>query len=248
MPARLHIAQPPSGYRYAIDALILARQVRPAAGAHIMDIGTGCGVIALVLARNYPHIRITGVEIQEELAGMAAANAADNCMTDRIRIERQDIRMIDSSQSAPADLITCNPPHTARSAGRINPLSQKAIARHEIMMGLDDLLAAAGRLLKKNGRLITIYPARRMPEVLRKMQTAGLEPKILRLIHFKPDRPAARFLVEAVKGGQSGTHVLPPLFMQNINGAYTPEARAIFDFANIAGTPGEVGGDDFHLT
>ena len=248
MPDRLHITQPPSGYRYAIDALILARRARPAPGAHIVDIGTGCGVIALVLARNYPNIRITGVEIQEELAAMAAANAAANSMADCIRIERQDIRMIDRSRTGPADQIICNPPHTARHAGRINPLSQKAIARHEIMMSLDDLLAAAGRLLKKNGRLVTIYPARRMPEVLRKMQTAGLEPEIRRMIHFKPDRPAARFLVEAVKGGPARTQVLPPLFIQHINGEYTPEARAIFDFANIAGIPVKAGGGDFHLT
>ncbi len=248
MPPRLHIAQPPSGYRYAIDALILASRARPAPGAHLVDIGTGCGVIALVLARNYPNIRITGVEIQEELAGLAAANAAANGMAERIRIERQDIRMMDSSRIGPADLVTCNPPHTARSSGRINPGSQRAIARHEILMSLEDLLAGAGRLLRKNGRLITLYPARRMPEVLRKMQASGFEPEILRLIHFKAHRPAARFLVEAVKEGQSGLQVLPPLFIQNSNGEYTREARAIFDFANIAGTPAKAGAGDFHLT
>jgi len=236
MSSRLHIAQPQSGYRYSVDALILAHQVMPAAGNRIVDIGTGCGVIPLILARNYPNIRITGVEIQEKLAAMAAANAAANGMAERIRIEHQDIRELKRSQAGAADIITCNPPHTARFAGRINPHSQRAIARHEILMDLNDLLSAADRLLRESGRLTTIYPTRRMPEVLHKMHTAGFEPRKLRMIHFKPDAPAGRFFVEAVKHGQIGIHRPPPLYIEQADGSYTPEACAIFDFANLAGT------------
>lgn len=227
--ARLDIAQPPTGYRFSIDALILAHHVDAAAGDRIADIGTGCGVIPLILARRFPEAVILGVEVQSELARLAEANASANHLADRIRIIEKDVRMVSAPETGPLHIVTGNPPHTEKTAGRINPNNQMAIARHEIMMTITDLAEAANRLLSYKGRLFTVYPARRMPEVLLKMRDAGLEPKKIRTIHFKSDTSARRVLIQATKHGQPGLEILPPLVMQNPDGSYTPEAKTIIN-------------------
>jgi len=243
MPPKLRIRQPPDGYRFSIDPLILAWHLafpetfHETDAAHGLDIGTGCGVIPLLLARHYPHIRITAIEIQAPLAAFAAQNVRRNGFSERIRIENQDICRVQTLARGPADFITCNPPHTARAAGRINPDSQRAIARHEIRMALADLLAAASRLLQPGGRLFTIYPAARMAEVLDQMPAYSLFPQRRRMIHFKTDQPAGRFLVEAVKGASAcPEETLPPLHIREGSGRYTPEALAVFEFAGLSNT------------
>lgn len=241
MPERLQIRQPTNGYRFSVDPLILAWHLTlPAAShkthaVHGLDIGSGCGVIPLLLVSHYPHIRMTGIEIQAPLAAFAAQNIRTNRLSDRIRIEQQDIRSVHTLVQGPADFITCNPPHTARAAGRINPDNQRAVARHEILMTLTDLLAAASRLLQSGGRLLTLYPAARMAEVLTQMPAYNLLPQRRRMIHFKTDQPAARFLVEAAKDAPARPEeTLPPLHIQESSGRYTPEALAIFEFAGLS--------------
>ena len=243
MPSTLQIRQPADGYRFSIDPLILAWHLTPptsvqgTAAAHGLDIGTGCGIIPIILASHYSHIQMTGIEIQAQLVAFAVQNITINRLSHRIRIEHRDIRSVHSLTQGPADFITCNPPHTARAAGRINPDSQRAVARHEIRMTLADLLAAASRLLQTGGRLLTIYTAARKAEILSQMPGYELFPQNHRMIHFKAGQPAARFLLEAVKGAPLHPEKsLPPLYIQHAGGAYTDEALAIFEFAGLSDT------------
>ncbi|MFO7837971.1 MAG: methyltransferase [Desulfosalsimonadaceae bacterium] len=234
MAAGLHIQQPPSGYRFSIDALILAWHLAPEPGDRVVDIGTGCGVIALILASRWPGIQITGIEIQEELAALAADNAERNGLSERIRILRQDLRDVSALQAGPADRIVCNPPHTARASGRINPKWQLALARHEIAMTAADLLAASSRLLKPGGRLLTIYPAARRNELLEFSRDFMFAPRKERMLHFKPEQPADRFLLEVQKQpAKEQCESVQPLFLQDCYGSYTREARDILDFAGV---------------
>ncbi|MFP4226998.1 MAG: tRNA1(Val) (adenine(37)-N6)-methyltransferase, partial [Desulfobacterales bacterium] len=164
---------------------------------------------------------------QPELARMTEANIAVNHMTNRIHIIEKDIKMVSISETGPVQIITCNPPHIPKTDGRISPNSQMAIARQEIRMSIETLTESASRLLVHKGRLFTIYPAHRLTEVLLKLQKAGLEPKQIRAIHFKSDAPARRIVIQAVKEGQPGLEMAPPLFIHAPDGAYTPEAQAI---------------------
>jgi tRNA1Val (adenine37-N6)-methyltransferase len=225
----LAIAQPETGYRFSIDALILAHHITPMPGDRILDIGTGCGIIALLLARRYPETRIYGVELQPELARMAEANVTANHLADRIRIIERDIQMVSISETGPVQIITCNPPHIPKTDGRLSPNSQTAIARHEIRMSIKTLAESASRLLAHKGRLFTIYPAARLTDILLHLRQAGLEPKQIRAIHFKSDTPARRIIIQAVKQGQPGLEMAPPLFIHAPDGAYTPEAQAIMN-------------------
>jgi len=225
----LDIAQPKDGYRFSLDALILTHHVIPAAGDRIVDIGTGCGVIALILARQFPETNIIGIEVQPELARLATSNAAANRLSDRIRIIEKDIRSVSGSETGPVQIVTCNPPHIAEPAGRINPNDQMAIARHELMMTAQTLAESANRLLTQKGRLFAIYPANRMMDVLLKIREANIEPKQIRTIHFKPNTAASRILIQATKNGQPGIEIAPPLVMHKPDGSYTPEAKTIIN-------------------
>ena len=232
MTEGLRIQQPASGYRFSIDALILAWHLWPQSGDRVVDLGTGCGVIALILARRCPRIRITGIEIQEELAALAAANTEANGLAERIRILQQDLREVSVLQTGPADCVVCNPPHTARACGRVNPQQQRAIARHEIAMTVADLFAASVRLLKQGGRLATMYPAARREEVHSCLRRFGFAARRERMVHFKPKQPADRFYLEAQRGPSEEPYkILPPLVLHAPDGSYTQGARAILDSA-----------------
>lgn len=229
------IIQPAPGYRYSLDALVLAWQVRPLYGAHLVDIGTGCGVIPVILARRYPSLLLTGIEVQKELACCARRNVQAYRLEGRIRIEEQDIRRLHPRQQASADLVVCNPPHIRGSAGRASPNRQRAVARQEIRMNLHDLLHAADQMLKPGGRLLAIYPKERMQEVLANLQPAGFSCARRRMVIFREGAPPRRFVIEAVKSMPAEEESLPPLVICSADGRYTPEALAVFEFAGHPG-------------
>ena len=219
---RLNIKQAKSGYRFSMDAVVLANHAAIKAGDQLLDLGTGCGVIALMLAHLHPDITIYGVEIQKTQADIAVQNVNENSMADRITIFHRDIKTITPSMtSGPVDVIICNPPHIPKPSGRINPDDQLAIARHEIAITLDDLIKTGKRMLNPTGRLIMVYPAKRMVETLTRMHSAQIEPKKITMIHTKPDTAAKRILIEGVKNGRPGIVIASPLFIHNEDGSNT---------------------------
>jgi tRNA1Val (adenine37-N6)-methyltransferase len=226
---KLKVKQSKSGYRFSIDAILLANLTELESGARLLDIGTGCGIISLILAYRYPESTIVGIEIQKELADIAMSNIADNNMHHRIRILNFDAKQINPSLiSGRVNTVVCNPPHRETGSGRINANDQLAIARHEIAMTLEDLILTAERVLCRGGKFLTIYPTRRLISVLNCMRTLKIEPKKLCMIHSKSGTNAIRCLIEGVKGGKPGLTVLPPLTIYNEEGAYSDRVKKMF--------------------
>jgi len=226
---RLQVKQHRMGYRYSIDAVILADRVRPKPGDQVLELGTGCGIISLVAAFRFPEAFFFGVEIQPELAAIAAENVRDNRLTRQINIVEADLKTVTLNQfPEPLDLVVCNPPYRRAAAGRINPNSQRAVARHEIETRLSDVAAAANRLLKTGGRFVVIYSAERLTDLLVALRSTHIEPKWLRCIHSRRQSEAKLTLLEGIKRGNPGLKIAPPLVIYNADGAYTAETAAMF--------------------
>src|SRR4030042_2509992 len=157
MGGRLRLIQSKRGYRFSIDAVLLSQFVTVKPGDTVADLGTGCGIIGLILLLTRPVGSVFGLEIQPYLADLAVRNAVLNGFRNRMRVIVGDIR---HPPIAPRkmDLVICNPPYRKGLSGRINPDSEKAIARHEIMASLGDVLRTASEILRPKGRLAMIYP------------------------------------------------------------------------------------------
>ena len=227
---RVHIKQNADGYRFSLDAVILAWHVVPAAGAKILDIGTGCGIIPIILAYRHREITINGLEIQPQLAALARENVAVNGMEDRITIICEDIDQAASRMPAGQnDLVICNPPFRKAAAGRINPNPERAIARHEIKTNLTEIITAAGRLLRTSGDFMAVYSATRLTDIVSALRQGKIEPKELRMIHSRAKDPAKLILIKGKKNGRPGIAVPAPLIIYNEDGTYTDEAKKMFE-------------------
>lgn len=225
---RIILNQPESGYRFSIDAVILSHLVSPAPGETILDLGTGCGVIPIMLAFRHPDIRVIGVEIQPALSRLARQNVADNRLTHRIRMIEKDIgRLLPADIGGPVDRVVTNPPYRKLDSGRINADNQRAVARHELKTDLATVLRTAWRMLRKAGRFSIIYPSIRSVDLVAGMRSTGIEPKYLTMIHSRPASPARLVAVTGVKGGRPGLAVGPPLNLYDEDGAYTPAVAAM---------------------
>lgn len=201
-----------AGYRFSIDAVWLDEFVRAKNVTQCVEMGTGSGIIALLLASRCPGMSITAVEIQPGLAELARNNAALNGFDGRISVIEADVRRLDQFLPASsADLVVSNPPYKKHGTGRPNPDDERLIARHEIHLSFQELCAAASRLLKNGGRFCVVHLAERSAELFAELRAARLEPKRARFVHPTADRAAKTVLIEAVKGGNPGLLVEPPL-------------------------------------
>ena len=207
----LKITQSPSGYRFSADALAIADFAKIGPNDRIIDLGAGCGVISLILANRYPDVTIYGVEILKEQVDIGRQNIHDNFMTDRVTILHQDIKtLLPAMTCGPVDVVVSNPPHIKKASGRTNPDPRIAAARHEIHVTLEDIIDAARRMLRPAGRLIMVYPAGRMADIITCMRQAKIEPKTLTVVYTRPDSPGRRILIEGVKGGKPGITITRP--------------------------------------
>ena len=225
---KLRLYQSRGGYRFSLDALLLAHFVTVKPRRRVVDLGAGNGTIALLLSHLHPTASITGVEVQAAMAERARRSVALNRLDDRLAIVAGDWR--DAGKLfAPAsfDVVVSNPPFRKPSSGRISSNRERQLARHELKGSLPEFLCAAAYLLGAKGRLALIYSAERAVELLAALRGAGLEPKRLRWVHSFVDAEALLVLVEAVKGGRSGVEVAAPLFIYRTGKEYSVEVAAI---------------------
>ena len=213
MDGRLKLIQSKDGYRFSIDAILLAEFVTIRQGDVVVDLGTGCGVIPLILLLTKLVGYAFGLEIQEELAGQAARNVLLNGFDDKMGVVLGDIKNPPIAEES-ADVVICNPPYRQVKSGRINPDSRRAIARHEIMANIDDILRAARSVLRKKGRLALIYSSVRLADILVRMRRFNLEPKKIQIIYPDLSSSAKLVLVEAILGGRPGLKISPPIVGQ----------------------------------
>jgi tRNA1Val (adenine37-N6)-methyltransferase len=226
----LFIFQKEGGYRFSLDALLLAHFVRLKKSNSMIDLGAGSGVLSIIIAKRCGCRKIVGIEIQDDLVEMSMRSVAANNLSDMIEIIRSDIRnLADLFEAGSFDAAVANPPYRRLHAGRINLDPQKAAARHEINGSLADFLAAADFVLKRGGKIFLIYPATRTAELFHRMKIARLEPKRLRIVHSKSGTAGEFALVEGIKGGREALNVLPPLFIYEGDGGYSDEMTAIFN-------------------
>lgn len=229
---RLVCRQHADGYRFSVDAVLAAHFCRPGSGATVLDLGAGCGVIALILAHRHAHVRVTGIELQPGLAALAAENIRRNAMQDRVRIVEGDARQIGRVLAPESfDLVVCNPPYRGLGSGRASSAGEAAIARHELRATLADMVRAAAFCVRNRGGVVFVYPAARMATLLYRLQERNLVPKRLQPVYSYPeDRCGRLVLVEAVKNGGEELRLLPPLFVYaRKNGPYSREMQEMYD-------------------
>jgi len=210
----LRVIQQRHGYRFSLDPLLLAEFAEIREGEQVIDLGTGCGVIPLVLARRAGTARIVGVELQSEMAGLAQRNVELNGLADRIEIMDADIIALKRSFPVSSfDLVVANPPYRRRGTGRISPKAGRDQARHESTAGLADFLTMAKYLVRPSGRICFIYLAARLAELLAIATELKISPLRLRMVHGSLAAEAKIFLVELVKGRPGELKILPPLLV-----------------------------------
>ncbi len=212
---KLTIQQPKHGYRYNLEPFILAEFVDLEKGEAVLDLGTGVGIIPLLLARRFPAAgNITGIEIQPELAEIARLNVENNGLQQQVAIVQNDYRHC--RQIAPPSsfsTVIANPPYYPRQQGRLNNCRQKAIARHEITTDLESLVNAAAFFLKPGGRFVVSYPAERLPALINACQRRKLTPKNLQCVHSRASEPAELILLAARQNGNEGLQITAPLYL-----------------------------------
>lgn len=227
---KIKLKQSKTGYRYSVDPLIVSHFANPIPGSKIIDFGTGCGIIPVVLAYRFSELKITGVEIQKNLAELAKENIINNNLQEIVTIIESDIKAFKSSFIPHSvDMVITNPPYTKRNAGRINPDPEKAIARHEIKITLDELIKAAGELLNEAGEFVIIYPLIRLDELLFVMKKNGINPKRLRLVHPGKNSLAKLALVSGIKNGGKALTTERPLYIYDRCQSYTEEMKKMFE-------------------
>jgi tRNA1Val (adenine37-N6)-methyltransferase len=227
---RIQVKQHREGYRFSIDAILLAYQAAPRAGDTIIDLGTGCGIISLIMAFRNPDIKVYAVELQDELVKLTISNVNDNHLQDCIAVIGADMKTLSPDLiTGPVDLIVCNPPFHRPGSGKINPHSQRAVARHELKANLQDVIGTARRMLKTAGRMVTIYTAERTADILHQMRVDRIEPKHIRTIHSHLRSDAKLVIIEGLKGGNPGLKIAPPLIIYDENGDYTDEVQQMFE-------------------
>lgn len=226
----LRLSQPERGYRFNVDSLILADFVgreMPASTRQCVDLGAGCGVVGLLLARRHHQLNVSLVEIQPGLAELARYNARDNGLHQNVEVMELDLRALDPAQLPAPQAVVSNPPFYRAGTGRLNPDPGMATARHEVSCTLADLCACAGRLLTRGGRLYLVHIMERQDDVLSALALAGFTAKIMRRIQPLPGREANRFLVMAEKEGEGGLVQQQPLLVRGQPGVYSEEMKVI---------------------
>lgn len=227
---RLNLYQYTNGYRFSIDTVLLASFARARLRGTVADLGTGSGVLPILLARSPDVDALTGFEIQPDLAELARCNVALHNLGQRASIEQADIKGIRSLHKAESfDGAIANPPFYPLGTGRINPGSQNAAARHELLATLRDFVRAAAYLIKNGGKFCAIFPATRSADLICTMRENKIEPKVMRCVHSRADEPAVMLLVEGIKNAGSQTTILPPLFIYSSGQTYSPEVVRMFE-------------------
>ena len=218
------IIQHPGKFCFGMDAVLLANFARVKEGETVLDLGTGTGIIPILLTAKTSGQHFTGLEIQDESADMARRSVLYNHLEDKVNIVTGDIKEA-AALFGPVsfDVITTNPPYMIGSHGIANASDTKAIARHEVLCTLDDILRESARILKPGGRFYMVHRPFRLAEILSKMVAVGLEPKRMRMVHPFIDKEPNMVLIEGKRGANSRMTVERPLIVYRETGVYSDE-------------------------
>jgi len=218
------IIQHPGKFCFGMDAVLLSNFARVKKGECALDLGTGTGIIPILLTAKTAGERFVGLEIQDESADMARRSVAHNHLEQRVEIVKGDIKEASSIFGAASfDVITTNPPYMIGQHGIANALDTKAIARHEVLCTLDDVLRESAKILRPGGRFYMVHRPFRLAEILSNMVQVGIEPKRMRMVHPFIDKEPNMVLLEGKRGGNSRMTVERPLIVYKEQGVYSEE-------------------------
>ena len=225
------IIQNPEKFCFGMDAVLLSGFAKAKKGDKVLDMGTGTGIIPILMEAKTEATHLTGLEIQPESADMARRSVAINGLSEKIAIVDGDIKEA-GNIFAPAsfDVITCNPPYMIAQHGIANPDGPKAIARHEVLCTLDDVARNAAKLLKSGGHFYMVHRPFRLAEIITTLVSYKLEPKRMQLVYPYVDKEPNMVLIEATKGGKSRMTVEKPLIVYDAPGVYNQEIYDIYGY------------------
>jgi tRNA1Val (adenine37-N6)-methyltransferase len=229
------ITQPENGYRFSMDPFLLAvhalSNITLSSNIKkIIDVGCGCGIISVLLADCKYDLKITGIEIQDDLFHHAVSNVATNNLQDKIDIIHGDIYGLTCEDiNGPIDMIVSNPPYKKINSGRKSHNLQKNIARHEISLNMEGIFKCSKILLNKQGSLHLIYPAERLCELVTTANKFSFTPSVIRFVHIKKNQNAKFVLFSAIKEGSNKMPLIPsPLYIYSPDNSYSDEYISMF--------------------
>ncbi len=216
---------------FGMDAVLLSGFAKVKPGERVLDLGTGTGIIPILLRGKTQGRDFTGLEIQEESADMARRSVAYNHLEESVSIVTGDIKEAAALFGAASfDVVTCNPPYMTGNHGLVNPEQPKAVARHEILCTLEDVVSQTAKVLRSGGRFYLVHRPFRLAEILTLLVQYKLEPKRMRLVYPFVDKEPNMVLIEALSGGRSRITVEKPLIVYKEQGVYTDEIYDIYGY------------------
>ncbi|GFP73983.1 tRNA1(Val) (adenine(37)-N6)-methyltransferase [Clostridium fungisolvens] len=225
----IHLIQKKDGFRFGVDAVLLANFANVKNNSRVIDMCTGTGIVPFILAGKTKASSITGLEVQEEMVEMANRSIKINALEDKMDFICGDLTNLQLLKSIKkADVVTVNPPYKLASSGIINPSDKTAIARHEILCTLEDVIIAARVLLKDNGRFYMVHRPERLADIFCLMRKHRIEPKRVRMVHPNTTREPNIVLVEGQRDGGKFMKWEAPLYVYNDNGQYSDEIEKIY--------------------
>lgn len=225
----LRLIQKKEGFRFGVDAVLLANFAKVKRGMRVIDLCTGTGIIPFIIAGKTEASSITGIEIQEEFVEMANRSVKINDLGDRVSFINGDLKDEKNIKTIEkANVITVNPPYKLANSGILNPTDKMAVARHEVCCTLEDVIVASRRLLKDNGRLYMVHRPERLADILCLMRKHKIEPKTIRMVHPNTKKAPNIVLVEGQRDGGAFLKWEPPLYVYNDEGGYSEEIDRIY--------------------
>lgn len=225
------IIQNKDGFCFGMDAVLLSGFAKAKRGEKVLDLGTGTGILPILMEAKTEGLHFTGLEIQKISADMARRSVQLNDLEERVSIVEGDIKEAASIfGKASFDVVTSNPPYMTGKHGLVNPGEPKAIARHEVLCTLEDVISQAAAVLKENGRFYMVHRPFRLAEIMTLMVKYRLEPKRMQLVYPFVDKEPNMVLIEGLKGGRSRITVEKPLIVYKEPGVYTDEIYDIYGY------------------
>lgn len=225
------IIQDSDRFCFGMDAVLLSGFAGAREGEKVLDLGTGTGIIPILMEAKTKAAHFTGLEIQPDSADMAARSVKLNGLENKIEIVTGDIReAVSLFGAASFDVVTCNPPYMTEHHGLINPEAPKAIARHELLCTLEDVVSQSSRLLRPGGNFYMVHRPFRLADIIVLLRQHKLEPKRMKLVYPFIDKEPNMILVEANRGGKAGVRMEKPLIVYKEPGVYTDEIYDIYGY------------------
>ncbi|WMJ79978.1 tRNA1(Val) (adenine(37)-N6)-methyltransferase [Clostridium sp. MB40-C1] len=225
----LHVIQKKEGFRFGVDAVLLANFAKVKKGDNVIDLCSGTGIIPFIIAGKTEAAKISGIEIQEEMVEMANRSVEFNSLQEKMDFIQGDLTNLQFIKKLPkADVVTVNPPYKLQNSGLVNPSDKMAIARHEVCCNLEDVIIACRILLKDNKRMYMVHRPDRVVDIITLMRKHKIEPKRIQMVHPNTKKAPNIVLIEGQRDGGAFLKWEKPIYVYNDEGGYSKEIEEIY--------------------